>query len=452
MSLDFNIALSGLRAGEKMISVAQNNIANATNTSYARQRVDVSASEIPQNNAGVGAQMGTGAVVEGITRIRDELLIQQSRTETGYVGYYSASSDALSNIETIFNETGENSVSDLLNNFFNAFEEAGKFPEQSSYRLSAAYSGKMLAEKIRGISAEIDEVKSQTDTNLTTNVTKINQLLNQIANIHKKMETVTSQDPNALLDQRDKLLDELSQYVDVQVINKSNPMNMEIKVGNATLLSGKKVYDVDAMYVAEKDQWVLAASDVEFTPKSGSLAGILDARNNYIPKYEKGLNTLISGLIEKVNTEHSAGYGLDGTTGMRFFLGSDIRTIELNSELEIHPEKLALSSESGITGNSDVAKNISDLAKGEIIDGKTPGRYYQEYTVRLASDLNELKNNEVIHTDVQSGMESQRQAVQGVNTDDELADLMIYQKYYQSNAKTLNIVNDLMDKLLNIIG
>lgn len=102
MSLDFNIALSGLRAGEKMISVAQNNIANATNTSYARQRVDVSASEIPQNNAGVGAQMGSGAVVEVITRIRDELLIQQSRTEAGYVGYYSASSDALSNIETIF--------------------------------------------------------------------------------------------------------------------------------------------------------------------------------------------------------------------------------------------------------------------------------------------------------------------------------------------------------------
>lgn len=451
MGLDFSIALSGIRAGEKMISVAQNNIANASNTSYARQRVEVNAVDIPMGNSGINAQMGQGVIVEQIARIRDELLIQQSRTELGTIGYYAASRDVLSNIEIIFNEVGENAVSDLMLNFFNAFEEAGKFPELSSYRLNAAYAGKMLAEKLRGISNQLDEVKEQTDAKLTTEVGRINQLLDKVANVHKKMENVYSENANALMDERDRYLDELSQYVDVQIVHKSNPMNMEIKVGNATLLSGKTVYHVEPKYVSEKDKWVLGASDVEFKPSSGSLAGILNTRNNHIEKYESDLNSLVSNLINQVNAEHSSGFGLDGTTGMNFFLGSDIRTIELNSVLELNPEKLALSSVDGVTGNIDIAKSIANLAEKNFMGGKTPVNYYQEYTIRLASDLNVARENEQIHIDVQKAMESQRQAVQGVNPDEEMTDLLLFQKYYQANAKALTTVNKMLDELLSII-
>lgn len=451
MSLSFDISLSGIRAGEKMISVAQNNIANASNTSYARQRVELNAVNIPGGNSGINAQMGSGVMVEQINRIKDDLLIQQSRTELGTMGYYSAARDVLSNIETIFNETGDNSISDLMLNFFDSFEEAGKFPEQNSYRLGAAYAGKMLTEKIRGVSDQIDEVKEQTDTKLTSEVTRINQLLGKIANIHKKMENVFSENANALLDERDSYLDELSQYVDVKVINKSNPMNLEIKVGNATLLSGKNIYDIKPMYVSEKDQWVLAASDVEFKPAYGSLAGILDTRNNYIAKYEDELNGLVKNLVNEVNSIHSGGYGLDGSTGMNFFLGNDIRTIKLDPTFESQPEKLALSSENGIVGNSEIAKLISGLQQKNFIDGKTPSNYYQAYTVRLASELNVARENEQIHTDVQKAMESQRQAVQGVNVDEEMTDLLMFQKFYQSNAKSLTTTNKMLDELLSII-
>ena len=451
MSLDFYIPLSGIRAGEKMIQVAQNNIANASNTSYARQRVELNASDYPIGISGINAQLGSGVVVEQITRVRDELLIQQTRTESGTIGYYSAARDVLSNIEIIFNETGDDSVSDLMMNFFNAFEEASKFPEQISYRLNAIYTGKMLSEKIRGISNQLDEVKEQTDTKLITEVNKINELLQKIANIHKKMENIYSDNVNALLDERDKYLDELSSYVDVQVVHKSNPMNMEIKVGNATLLAGKTVYDIKAMYVPEKDKWVLAASDVEFKPSSGSLAGILDTRNYYIAKYEGDLNLLIGNLINEVNTLHMSGYGLDGSTGMNFFLGSDIRTIEVDPVLEVNPNKLSLSSVNGVIGNADIAKAISDLKEKPFMGGKNPLNFYQGYTVRLASDLNIARENEQIHTDVKNAMESQRQAVQGVNIDEEMTDLLLFQKYYQANAKTLNVVNKMLEELFSII-
>lgn len=451
MSLDFQIALSGIRAGETMIQVAQNNIANASNTSYARQRVEVSAADYPSGNSGIPAQLGNGVIVEEINRIRNELLIQQSRTENGKIGYYTGASDVLSNIETIFNEVGENSVSDLMLNFFNSFEEVGKFPEQNSYRLSAVYSGKMLAEKLRGISEQLDEVKEQTDVKITTEAAKINDLLSKIANVHHKMENVYSDKANALMDERDKYLDELSTYLDVQIVHKSNPINMEIKVGNATLLSGKKVYDIEPMYVSETDKWVLGASDVEFKPSSGSLSGLIYTRNEYIERYENDLNDLASNFIDQVNTIHSTGFGLDGSTGMRFFLGSDIRTIEVDPVFEQTPEKLAISVQSGVVGNSDIAQTISGLKEQPFMNGRTPINYYQAYTVRLASDLNVAKENGQIHTEVQKAMESQRQAVQGVNVDEEMTDLMLFQKYYQANAKTLKMNSELMDQLLSII-
>lgn len=451
MGLDFNIALGGIKAGETMISTAQNNIANASNTSYARQRVELNTVGQAAGNSGVNAQLGSGVDIEGITRLKDDLLIQQSRNELGTTGYYSAKKDVLTNIETVFNETAENSISDLMLNFFNSFEEASKFPEQSSYRLNAVYTGNMLAEKIRNVSSQLDEVKEQTDQKVTTEVKQVNNILEKIANINKKMENVYSDKANALMDERDKYLDELSSYVDVSVTNKSNPMNMEIKVGNATLLAGKSYYEVKPLFVTEQDKWVLAASDVEFKPKSGSISGLLETRNNYINTYTEKLNDLVSNFITEVNDLHTSGYALDGTAGQNFFLGSDIRTIQVDPQYEKNPEKVALSSESGVIGNGDIAKSINDLKDKAFMDGTTPVNYYQAYTVRLATDLNIAKENEQIHSDVQQALESQRQEVQGVNIDEEMTDLLQFQKYYQANAKTLTTVNKVLDELLAVI-
>lgn len=451
MGLDFNVALTGLSVGEKMISVAQNNIANAQNSSYARQRAEVNVIGITQGTSGVNSQLGSGAIVEEISRIRDELFIQQSRTELGSIGYYSAAKDVLSNIETVFNETGENSISDLMQNFFNSFEEVSKFPEQSSYRLSAIYSGKMLSDKLRGVTQQLDEVKNQTDQKLTTEVTQVNELLKKIANVNKRIESVQTDKPNALMDERDKYLDELSSYVDVQVKYTTKPQDMTIKVGNATLLAGTNTYDVKPMYVKERDEWVLGASDVQFKPAAGSLAGTLNTRNGYIATYQNDLNKLVNNLINEVNTIHNSGYGMDGSTGLDFFQGTDSRTIKINSVLESSPEKLALSSENGVIGNSELAKAISDLKEKPFMDSKPPANFYQEYTSRLAMDLNIAKQNEEIHTDIQKSLESQRQEVQGVNVDEEMSNLLMVQKFYQANAKTLSTTKDMLDQLFSII-
>jgi flagellar hook-associated protein 1 FlgK len=451
MGLDFYVALSGLRAGETMLQVAQNNIANAKNTSYARQRADVSALGIPGGNSGIKAQMGSGVWIDQITRIKDDLLIQQVRTEEGKVGYNSGLKSVLSNIEMVFNETGKSSISELTQKFFNSFQEANKFPEQSSYRLELVYSSVLFTEKIKGISAQMDEIKSQADSQIKVQTNEINGILDKITNINKKMESIASDKVNALLDERDKHLNDLAKIIDIKVENKSHPINMELSVGNTKILSGKEYYPLKSTYVDESDKWVLSIGDIKLDLESGSLKGVLESRNELMKKYETGLNEFVGAFITEVNAIHKNGYGLDGTTGENFFSGSDTRTIEINNVLKDNPEKIGLSDTTGVSGNTVVGEALAELRNTQVIQGKTLPSFYQEYIVTMASELNVARDNEMIHQGVASAMEREKQTIQGVNIDEELTDMMVIQQYYQANARTLKIIEKMLDEVLNLV-
>jgi flagellar hook-associated protein 1 FlgK len=451
MGLDFYIALSGLKAGETMISVAQNNIANANNINYARQRVDVSSAGIPQGSSGVKAQMGSGVWIDQITRIKDDLLIQQVRTEQGKAGYNEGLKRVLSNVETVFNEVGENSISKLSEKIFNGLQEANKFPEQSSYRLELVYSAVLFTEKIKGISVQLDEVKSQADSQLKTEVAHVNNLLEKIAGANKKMESFGGTEVNSLLDERDGYLNELSKLIDINITNKEHPMNMEIKVGNTKVLTGQKYYPIETTYIDEKDEMVLSIGDIKLDLKSGQIKGILESRNEMIGKYEKGLNNYVRTFITEFNNLHTTGYGLDGTTGENFFNGSDMRSIEINPLLKKDPEKIGLSAVDGVSGNTEIGEKLANLRNLPVMGGQSISDFYREYVVTMASELNLARDNEIIHTNVAGAMEKQKQSVQGVNIDEEMTNLMVYQQYYQANARMIKITESMLDEILNLI-
>lgn len=451
MGIEFHTALSGLLAAQRMVQTSQNNIANAGNEHYARQRVDLSANPNPSGSGGIDAQMGTGVLATQIARIRDELLIQQTRSESGKMGYYGGVAEALSNIESVFGETGEHALNGLLKNIFNGFDEAGKFPEQSSYRIQAIHDSKVFAHKIRSIAGELDMIKSQTDTKLLADIQRVNELLHHIADVHKRMQNIGTDSPNSLLDERDRYLDELSEFVDVHVQHKGHPMNMEIKIGDVTLLSGVKVEGIEPYFVPAAQKWVLGASDTEFKPKSGSLAGLLDVRNKLTNHYETQLNTLTSSLITEFNTLHASGYGLDGSTGLAFFTGTDIRTIGINNALEVDPEKLALANAPGLSGNGATAHAIASLRDQNIVGGINPINFYQGFSVRLGSELNVAKSNHQVHDNVYQAVMTQRQSIQGVNIDEEMANLMTFQQMYQANVRSLQATQKIYDELLTLL-
>src|SRR5690625_4142381 len=110
-------------------------------------------------------------------------------------------------------------------------------------------------------------------------------------NKHGKIYKLKKDNPNALLDNRDKLLDELSEYVDVNINQGSQLNDLEVSIGNTTVISGKDYNLVDSKFDIKSDEWVLGVNNIELTLNEGSIAGLIQAKNDILPDYRKSLET-----------------------------------------------------------------------------------------------------------------------------------------------------------------
>ncbi|WP_460291508.1 flagellar hook-associated protein FlgK [Bacillus cereus] len=453
MGFNYDVSLSGLLVGSNMLSATQNNIANIETPGYARQRVEVKASSSPVS--GSGMQIGSGVWMEGVSRIRDELIIQQARHKEGYVGYYEELTKDLKTIETMFNEGKEGSVSGLLGSYFQSWEELSKFPEQNSYRAQVVGISQSLAGRMNTIIKQLDVSKSETDQKIRVNVDKVNDLVGRIAKINGEIGKVgPNQNPNALFDERDRYIDELSKYVDVNV--KKNPNNsayVDVEIGNVTAVSGADALKVEGYYKLSEDRWTLGVGNVEVDLKSGILKSNLEMRNEKLDGLEKKLNDFAKTFINEVNSIHRSGYGLDGSTGLDFFVGTDARSIAVNSVLKDDYEKIASSGVSGVIGDVSIAKSMAELQNKAIYAGgtMTAERFYQGMSVELGTNVNQLQDRYKVHAGIRVGIEEERQKIQGVSMDEEMMNLMQFQKFYQMNAKALQTIDSSFETLIGII-
>lgn len=451
MRIDYNVALSGIRAAEHLIATAQNNISNAHNSSYARQRVDLSAVHYNGGGSGIQGQMGRGVNVDQIKRISDNLMIQQSRSEKSKLTGSEAMSELLKSIEVSFGEMGESSISGLTQDLFNSFEEASKYPEQSSYRVGVIGAATMLSNKIQEVSKKMDGVKSEADSRIDTEVDRVNSLINEISKSNEKLLSTSNENPNSLLDERDRLLDELSSLIDIEVVQKGRHGEIEVVTGTSTLVSGDKSFEINKKFDAENDEWVLGVNNVELELQSGSIKSLLDVRNKKIPEYTNKFTEFTTNLGNEMNKIHKSGYGLDGTSNLELFTNINPRTFEVNQELAKDPKKLGLSSEAGVAGNSDIALEMSELQFEKVLEGDTIQGFYQEFSVDMANDLKNSNSNVEVYKNLHNAIEGNRQSVQGVDVDEELLAINSYQQYYQANARSLKIIDSLLDDVLSLI-
>lgn len=453
MGLGFDISLSGILASQKGIKVTQNNIANINTPSYARQEADLRVNT-SRAGGGVEAQIGNGVIVEQISRIKDDFLIEQSRNEKSLMSYYESMKDELSTIEGIFNETSSGSVSNMLTKFFNSWEELSKFPEEMSYRNALVATANSLATKFNDINQGLNETRTKLDEDITIQVKKINELVAKIAGVNEKLTKIPSENPNSLLDERDRYLDELAGYININVSNDvKNPMLANVKIGGVSVISGTQYSEITALLDRSADEWIIASGNLPMNITGGSIAGDLRMRNGSVAGYQNELNAFVSSFITEINTLHETGFGLDDTTGIRFFVGIGIHNIEVNPLFQTNPEKIATSSVFSTPGNAEISKAIAELKDKNFLSGGTanPISFYNGFAIELATELNIASDNQYIHETMFTNVESERQSVQGVNMDEELANLLQLQQTYTANSKVITAVDKLYDALMQMV-
>ena len=223
----FNIAKRGMNVQQTAINVTTHNIANANTEGYSRQVVDIKTTTpfgMPSfNSAAEAGQLGTGAEVTLIKRVRDTFLDYQIRVETSTQGTFEARDKFLSEIETIFNEPSDTGLSTLFGKFFDSWQQLSKQAQNSNARTVVMQQSQALADELNHTYGQLKKLKENAQLVTKDTVFDINNKLNQISQLNQQIIGVKigGNEPNDLMDRRDLLIDELSaKYnIDLEKVN-----------------------------------------------------------------------------------------------------------------------------------------------------------------------------------------------------------------------------------------
>lgn len=244
----FTISKRGLNVQQSNINTSSHNIANANTVGYSRQRSVIETTR-PFGGASrfdcctVG-QVGTGAEVTAIQRVRDQFLDYQVREKTTESGTLDMKYQYLYQTENILNDSSDSGIQNALNEFFNAFQEISKAPEKTSNKDVAISQASALADILNSKYSQLEKKKKDAQKLLGQNVQEINDILDSINSLNVQIKSVAAigMTPNDLMDKRDNLLDELSSKFGINVDrDSSETINLtatesSAKAGNANKL------------------------------------------------------------------------------------------------------------------------------------------------------------------------------------------------------------------------
>jgi flagellar hook-associated protein 1 FlgK len=293
------------------------------------------------------------------------------------------------------------------------------------------------------------------NTQLTADVTKANQLLSEIAKLNQQISDAKSRggEPNDLLDTRTGKLQDLTALVKVDVSDGTNGM-INLSVNGQSLVTDATLSDTLTTYDAGDGQELLqtVSGAQTLTVTGGAMQGIIDTRDGALSDLSTNLNTLATTLISEINTVHSTGFGLNGESGADFFTGDSAGNIAVNSTLQSDPSKLQLSNSADAKGDNSIALALSQLANKSVSDlnNQTFSQNYTQIVTTLgqtaASITSQISDQKV----VTKMLDQQRTAVSGVSLDEEMTNLVTYQKAYQASAKIVSTVNEMFDTVLQM--
>jgi len=377
--LGLTIAYSGLTAANAGINVTTHNISNCNTVGYCRQVVSQEASKPIRVHARYGT-MGAGVTVTGITQIRDTYYDYKYWTNQGSLGEYTQKSYYMKQIEDLyFSETKstDDSASGFTayyGNFTNALETMYTNPSDTSKRAAVIQSAQTLSTYFNDTMTSLDTYQNDTNLQIEVIVNRINSAAENIAALNKQIKSLELNGTQAkeLRDKRANVVDDLSQYVGVEVIESftdTGSSSYTVKICNQTLVDG---FFFNTLEVTARDDTQLRHDedveglyDITWSNKmnfctynedlTGTLKGYLDIRdgNNQgvthypvegafgldykgIPYYKEQTNLFAKEYTREFNKIQMQGQGLneESTARIPFFSLSTMTTDEIKEQAD----------------------------------------------------------------------------------------------------------------------
>jgi flagellar hook-associated protein 1 len=501
-------ARRGMFTQQSALYTTGHNIANANTPGYSRQRVNFEQTEpypaASLNRPQIPGQMGTGVKAGSVQRVREGFLDLQYRAENNKLGYWEARADALKKMEDIMNEPSDSGLAKTMDQFWQALQDLSVNPENEGARSVVRQRGLAVVETFHYLADSLTAIQNDLGNQISVTIKEINSIAEQLYKINQQIGEIEPHGylPNDLYDERDRLLDQLSNLVNIKIEAKSSGGNAlpiadgiyKVYIvddsGNQYLLvDGNQSYKTMSIQpnntanpetpTGPVNNLALDGITIPFT-SSGKLKGLIEAFGyvngpdvkGIYPEMLAELDKLAYSFAKRFNEVHQQGYTLNPSNpGGLFFedltqVTGAAKAIQLSSNIN-DLNNIAASSQPNEPGNGLNAIKLANVKNSNFANLQDPApdpsitypitsgtlqSYYEGMIGKLAVDAqqaNRLMNNSEV---LRQSVEERRQSVSGVSLDEEMTNMIKFQHAYNAAARNITVIDEMLDKIINGMG
>jgi flagellar hook-associated protein 1 len=438
-----SIARSGARAARVALDVTANNIANASSEGYVRRSVGLSETAASSGAAAPTAITLAGVSISGIQRNADQFRQSEVRRTGADAARAAAELQGLENIEAAVDQTG---VFETIVAFEASLQQLVSDPTDRSLRAATLESGRTLAQTFQVAARSLDAAADGLRFEASDGVDRINTLGQELARVNLRLSRAAdaSSDRTTLLDQRDQLLQKLSDQVDTSAAFGPNG-TVELRIGGSSgevLVSGGSAGQI-AMTANADGTLVFDLAGNTVRPVSGSLAGKAQALTR-LADVRSQLGGIATSIRDTVNAAQSAGVDVSGAAGQPFFAGTGAGDMTV-----------MLASGSGIVtapagANAGSRDPAALAALRTAFASANPAGRMDALVFDVSSAVAGRKVTRDALDSIAGVARDALMTQSGVDLDNEAVNLVRFQQAFQASARVMQVARDTFDSILSI--
>lgn len=438
-----SIGRSGALAARIGLDVTAQNIANASSEGYVRRSAQMAEIASTGGAYRIGDLSLSGVRLDSITRNADAFRQAEVRRTGSDVARGTAEATGLASIESAIEQSGAFTA---IVGFENALQQLTQDPVDTSLRASVMEKARTMVGTFQIAAQELDAAGEGLQFLASDGITQVNRIAGELARTNTRLSRASdaSSDKTALLDQRDKLLQQLSEYSNIGTAF-STDGTVAVRLGGTSgidLVTGGNAVPV-GMTAATDGTVTFDVGGAAVALSGGSLAGQQLALGK-LAELKLDVDGLAEDIVTTFNASQLTGDDLDGNPGAAIFSGSTAATMTLAVS---DVRKLATAPLNGAIGSRD-ATNLTAirLAMTTLNPADGMDQILFDISGTLAGRNVTLGALQTIAGTAQVALSAQS----GVDLDAEAVNLVRYQQAFQASGKVMQVATDIFDTLLGI--
>jgi flagellar hook-associated protein 1 len=346
-----------------------------------------------------------------------------------------------------------------VDDFYNAWHDLAQKPTDPGAGAVVIQRGKTVAAQLAFVSSGLDERWETARDELASTVSELNQAASDLAKVNERIRegNVVGRPVNELLDQRDSLFRKIGELAGGKPSVITDDGMVSVSVNGLNLVTGGRAERFEltgatTLATATLDPPTVLFGSSQVAIASGKAAGLLAALRTDLPTVSAQLDGVALALRDAVNTVHNGGFTVAGDPGGDFFTGASAANLTV---VPTQISELAVASNLGaVDGNNALA--IADLsidvnAETALGPGSTsPSGLWRNLTANVGTQVQGLQRGLEVQSTVLATADAAVESDAGVNLDEEMASLLMFQRSYQASARVITTVDNMLETLINL--